>query len=268
MRQRLLACLAGLIASFVLTAEEKSSGGETFDREEFEVEKQKAFVILPNASKTNHQKSIPWVFYAPTFAGVLPSDRDEGWMMERWLNNGIAIAGIDIGESYGSPSGRKTYNAFHKTVVDRFGFDTKACLLARSRGGLMLYCWAVENPEKVRCIAGIYPVCDLSSYPGISKACGAYDMTEGELSENLASHNPIPRLPSLAAAKIPILHIHGAKDKLVPLDANSGALKTEYDRLGGSMQLITVPDQWHNMWRGFFECQALVDFVTTHAKSQ
>ena len=55
---------------------------------------------------------------------------------------------------------------------------TKACLLVRSRGGLMLYNWAVEHPSSVACVAGIYPVCNLDTYPGLKNASAAYGMTE------------------------------------------------------------------------------------------
>ena len=260
--------LLGLVPMPLTPAQEAKEQVPTFSREHFEIEGHKAFVILPAKEITNRDKSIPWVFYAPTFDGRLPSDRDEGWMMQRWLDQGIAIAGIDIGESYGSPSGRASYDSLHSALVKKYHFDPKACLLARSRGGLMLYCWAVENPEKVRCIAGIYPVCDLTSYPGIKKACAAYGMTETELEANLKQHNPIPRIAALAKAQVPIFHIHGDKDKIVPLEANSAALENTYRRLSGSMQLKIAPGQWHNMWRGFFECQELVDFVITNATSR
>jgi len=248
-----------LLSATIATAEEK------FTRQSFEVEGRKAFMILPDADKPKRDGAIPWVFYAPTFHNSLPSDRDEGWMIRRFLDKGIAIAGVDVGESYGSPDGQKIYTALHAHVVEKHEFDKKASLLARSRGGLMLYCWAVENPEKVRCIAGIYPVCDISSYPGLAKACGAYKLTEEQLKEQLDKHNPIPRLESLAKAKVPIFHIHGDKDKVVPLDANSAALVKRYKELGGKAELKIAPDQWHNMWRGFFECEELVEFVISNA---
>ena len=237
------------------------------EREAFKIEGRPAFVILPDADKPKRDGAIPWVFYAPTFDGALPSDRDEGWMMRRFLDRGIAVAGVDVGESYGSPAGQKVYNSLHQHVVKEFGFDKKASLLARSRGGLMLYCWAVNNPEKVRCIAGIYPVCDLTSYPGLAKACGAYGLTEAQLGEQLDQHNPIPRLEALADAKVPIFHIHGDQDKVVPLGANSAALVERYKELGGAARLVISPAQGHNMWRGFFECQALVDFIISNATS-
>jgi len=129
-----------------------------------------------------------------------------------------------------------------------------------------MYAWATENPEKVRCIAGIYPVCDLRSYPGLARACGAFKMTKQELAAALKDHNPVDRLENLAKAGIPILHIHGDADKVVPLDANSATVARRYKTLGGSMRLTVAKNQGHNMWRGFFEYQPLVDFVIANSR--
>ena len=238
---------------------------ESIPRQQIEVAGRQAFVILPEKDKLEPGGAVPWVLYAPTFHKRLPSDRDEGWMIRQFLERGIAVAGVDVGESYGSPDGQKIYSALHAHLVEKHGFAKRASLLARSRGGLMLYCWAVTNPDKVRCIAGIYPVCDLSSYPGIAKACGAYKLTAAELEAQLDQYNPIPRLGPLVKAKVPIFHIHGDKDKVVPLEANSAALVERYQKLGGEAKLVVAPGQWHNMWRGFFECQELVDFVIEHS---
>jgi pimeloyl-ACP methyl ester carboxylesterase len=130
----------------------------------------------------------------------------------------------------------------------------------------MLYCWAVENPDKVRCITGIYPVCNIASYPGLKRACGAYGLTAEELKAQLSKLNPIDRLAPLAKAKVPIFHIHGDKDSVVPLDKNSAIIKERYDKLGGSMTLEIVKGQGHNMWPGWFQSQNLVDFVITNVK--
>ena len=233
---------------------------------QFTVKERPAFVLLPEKKDArSSSKKTPWVFYAPAFEKRLPNPKDEGWMIDGFLAKGIAVAAIDVGESYGSPDGSSLFDALHKHVVENYGFDPKACLLARSRGGLMLYSWASKHPEKVRCIGGIYPVADLRSYPGLAKACGAYEMTEAELAEKLEEYNPIDRLGPLAKAKVPIFHIHGDADKVVPLEKNSAELERRYARLGGSMKLVVAKGQWHNMWRGFFECRELVDFVIGHA---
>jgi len=231
------------------------------ERKKLEVDGHSAFLILPPERKVN---PTPWVLYAPTLGLDLPGEA-ERWMFERFIKVGIAIAGVDVGESYGSPKGRLIFSALHRLLIEEHGLAPHACLLARSRGGLMLYNWAADNPGKVCCITGIYPVCNLVSYPGLESACGAYEMTKQELAAHLAEHNPVDRLAPLAEAQIPLFHIHGDVDQVVPLEENSGLIAKRYKELGGSVRLVVPKDQGHNMWPGFFECQALVDFLIEHA---
>ena len=230
-------------------------------RNTLSVEGHRAFMIQP--SETDLAAPVPWVWYAPTLPG-LPGDL-EVWMFDKFLDAGIAIAGVDVGESYGSPAGRAIYSAFHKELVGKHHFARRACLLARSRGGLMLYNWAAENPESVACIAGIYPVCNLASYPGLDKAQEAYGMTTAELAAALPEHNPIDRLAPLAQAGVPVFHIHGDSDTIVPLEENSGELERRYTALGGPMTLEVVKGGAHDGREGWFKSQELVDFVIGHA---
>ena len=227
--------------------------------EAFQLDGHDAFVILPPGAKSD----IPWVWYAPTLRG-LPA-KSEVWMFEQFLAKGIAIAGIDVGESYGSPTGRGIYQDFYAHLVGKRGFGKKPCLLARSRGGLMLYSWATENPECVGGVAGIYPVCNIASYPGIGRAAGAYGLTAEGLKAELDKHNPIDRLQRLAKAKVPILHIHGDKDGTVPLEANSAELGKRYAAFGGPVEIDVIEGQGHNMWKGWFQSQKLTDFAIASA---
>jgi predicted esterase len=99
----------------------------------------------------------------------------------------------------------------------------------------------------------------------VAKAAEAYGMTEAELNAKMAEHNPIDRIEALAKAHVPIYHIHGDSDEVVPLETNSGELAKRYRQLGGEMTLNVIKGQGHNMWSGWFECQELVDFVIAHA---
>ena len=74
--------------------------------------------------------------------------------------------------------------------------------------------------EAVTCIAGIYPVCDLSSYPRLEKASPAYGMTVDELRRELYKYNPVELLEPLAAAECPF-GISTATRRTVPLEPNS-----------------------------------------------
>ena len=141
------------------------------------------------------------------------------------------------------------------------GYSKKPVLLGRSRGGPMALSWATANPDKVGGFAGIYPVCDIASYPGVERAAGAFDLKPDELKERLKQLNPVDRLERLAKAKLPLFAIHGDIDRVVPLEANSGRVKERYAALGGTTTLIVPPQQGHNMWPGFFQCRELVELV-------
>jgi hypothetical protein len=224
-----------------------------------------AFVILPKGGVTFAEGKRPWVWYAPTFIQNGLPGRELDWLFPQLLQSGFVIAGVDVGESYGNPAGREVFDEFHSQIVKKFSLSSKACLLPQSRGGLMLYNWATEHPEKVQCIGGIYTVCNLASYPGLDKAAPAYGMTRDELSANLKLHNPIDRLASLAKAAVPIFHIHGDSDKIVPLEANSGELIQRYTALGGPGQLITIHGKGHEVCPEFFQSSALLSFFLSHS---
>jgi pimeloyl-ACP methyl ester carboxylesterase len=264
----LLVVLTGgvLVSTGETRAEEKSKPGKEllFPGETFVVKDSTAFVVLPEESL--RQKPQPWIWYAPTLPGL--PDQHEKWMHERFLEAGIAVAGIDVGESYGSPAGRELFTAFHREMTGRRGFATKPVLLGRSRGGLMILNWAVEHPEAVAGIAGIYPVFDFRTYPGLDKAAPAYGISPEELGKASGKHNPIERVASLAKSRVPVFLIHGDVDVVVPLRENSAEFVRRYEAAGAkeSIRLVVAEGQGHNYWEGFFRCQDLVDFAIKQAR--
>lgn len=226
----------------------------------FTVSGHQAFIAMP----ANASSATPWVWYAPTRVGGTPNASND-WLFQHLVDQGIAVAGIDVGESFGSPAGRAIYSTFYDYATTQAGLGSQPCLLAQSRGGLMLYNWAAENADKVSGIAGIYPVCDLRSYPGLATAAPAYGLTAEELEQQLADNNPIDRLAPLAAAGIPIFHIAGDSDITVPLEANSQVLYDRYTALGGQMTLVVVPGKGHEEVPEYFQSTQLLDFLTTTA---
>jgi pimeloyl-ACP methyl ester carboxylesterase len=228
----------------------------------FDVDGRRAFLIRPKGKVVT--SPMPWVWYAPVIGHPNTS---HAWMLKQWLEKGIGMAGVDVGESCGSPQGRRTYTALWETLTTRYKMSDRPCLLPQSRGGPMLYNWAAENPARVACIAGIYTVCDLRSSPGLARACGAYGLSEAELEARLAEHNPIDRLAPLAKAGVPILHLHGDADKVVPLEKHSGELARRYRALNGQVRLIVISGKGHQVCNEFFQCQELVDFVIANCNS-
>ena len=115
-------------------------------------------------------------------------------------------------------------------------------------------------------IAGIYPVGNLTSWPGLPRASKAYGLSEAGLAGACADHNPIDRLAPLAKAGVPLMHIHGDNDTVVPLEKNSGLIKQRYDPLGGRMILEVIEGGGHDMKHHWFQSRSLVDFMIHHAK--
>jgi len=230
----------------------------------FTVGDRPAFLIRPERAAPAADPPAPWIWYAPTLPAYPAAE--ERWMFEQFLAAGIAIAGIDVGESYGSPDGSALFSAFHKHLTEECLMAPRPALLARSRGGLMLYSWAAENPTAVAAIAGIYPVTDLTTFPGIERACAAHKLTADQLADQLAERNPIDRLAPLARLRVPLFHIHGDADQLVPYEANSAELARRYRALDAPVTLLTIPGGRHDMDKLWFQCQELVDFLIEHAR--
>src|SRR6478609_9262195 len=149
----------------------------TLPGETFTVADRPAFVFLPPEAKRTQPQ--PWIFYAPTLPAY--PDEAERWMHEQFLAAGIAVAGVDVGEAYGSPKSLAVFDALYLELTRKRGFAAKPCLFGRSRGGLWVSSWAIANPSRVAGIIGVYPVFDFRTYPGVAKAAPAYGLSPAEL---------------------------------------------------------------------------------------
>ncbi len=239
--------------------------GTTFSAESFRIDGRPAFILWPPEGK--RQQPQPWVMYAPTLP-VYPN-QDELWMFNRLAEAGIAIAGIDVGESYGSSEAEALFTAFYDELTGKLQFAAKPCLLARSRGGLPACNWAINNPDRVAGIAGIYPVFDLRTCPGLEKAARAYGLTKDEFESVLEDHNPISRIHVLAESGVRMLIVHGDADDVVPLKQNGAAVAEAYRHVsqGDAITLIVAKDQGHSAWEGYFQHRGLVKFTINRARA-
>lgn len=233
--------------------------------EVFAVEGRTAFLFTPAADATPTGPR-PWIFYAPTLPAY--PDAAERWMHERFTAAGVAVAGIDSGESYGSPAGVTAMEALHTEMMRR-GYAGRPAFLGRSRGGLWASSWAIAHPDRTAGVGGIYPVYDWRSYPGLEKAAPAYSLTPAELAARAADLCPIERIAVAATGGVPFWIIHGDDDAVVPLGPNSAELQARYEAAGrGDLVTLEVAKgQGHSMWEGFFRCEGLVEFLIARAKA-
>lgn len=258
-----LGCLAVGLAHDRLPA--APPGRLTLPGESFTVADRPAFLFAAAGDPAAAGRR-PWVLYAPTLPAY--PDEAERWMHEQFTRAGIAVAGVDTGESYGSPAAVAVAEALHAEMVRR-GYATKPVILGRSRGGLWAAAFAIAHPEWSAGLAGIYPVYDWRTYPGVEKAAAAYGLPVADLATRAGDLCPIERIDVAARAGIPVCIIHGDQDTVVPLGPNSARLRDRYVALGKGdlVNLIVATGQGHSFWEGFFHCQPLVDFVVARARA-
>lgn len=234
--------------------------------ETFQLNGRHAFVMkAENDATSNGDGGKPWIFYGPTLAPY--PDKAESWMHRQFVEAGVAVAGIDVGEAYGSPHAFPHFEALYQEMLRR-GYSKKPALFGRSRGGLWVSSWAIRHPDRVAGIGGIYPAYDYTTYPGVARAAPVYGVSAEELQQQQERWNPIRRVNVLADADIPVCIIHGTEDKVVPLAPNSGTLQSVYKKADKAnlVELIEAEGQGHSFWEGYFHCQELVDFLIDAAK--
>lgn len=229
------------------------------------IEGRRAYWIKPT-KKVDPDKR--WICVGPFWLAV---EDDKGMVqhrmyVERFLDAGFHVAGVDVGISCGSPRGAEVYQKLYEHLTTQLGLNRRVRLLGQSNGGLISYAWAFRHPESVEKIGGIYPATDFRSWPGLANVINfpepplGYGLTLEELTARAAEFNPIDNLAPLAKAGVKIFHIHGDKDELVPAAANSVALVEKYKQLGGDASLETLPGLGHG-GKEFYESESLVKFL-------
>jgi pimeloyl-ACP methyl ester carboxylesterase len=239
----------------------KKSDWNGFARYDFEIDGRPVLVVTPKTAA----KGKPWVWHGEFFGHKPAPDI-------ALLGKGFHIVYTQISNQFGSPAAVAHWNQVYRVLTEQHGFAKKAALVGVSRGGLYCYNWASQNPDKVACIYGDAPVCDVKSWPmgkghgvgspnEVKNLLAAYDAkTEEELFAKLL--NPIDTLKPLAAAHVPLLHVYGDADEVVPWDENTKIIAERYKELGGEMILISKPGIGHV--HGLDDSTPLIEFMETH----
>ena len=208
-----------------------------FDKYIFNFNGHQAHIVIPKKALAKK----PWVWRA----------RFPDWHTEMdsiLLTEGYHIVYTNTNNMYGSPHAVAIWNQFYQYLTQKQGSNKKVSLEGASRGGLFMYNWAKQNTDKVNCIYAEAPVCDFKSWPGgfgtgigstadwklLKKEYGFSSDAEAKAYRN----NPIDQLDSLAKENIPILHMIGLQDQVVPIDENTIVLVNQYIKLGGAATII------------------------------
>jgi pimeloyl-ACP methyl ester carboxylesterase len=234
-----------------------------FKRHDFVVDGRPVLVVAP---KTN-APGRPWVWHGEFFGHKPNPDL-------ALLGRGFHVVYMSAPDLLGAPAAVRHWDALYRELREKHGFASKPALVGLSRGGLYCYNWAAANPDKVACVYADAPVCDFKSWPGgfgkgkRSDRDWALVLAQyGFKSEEEARaypHNPVDNLVALAAADVPLLHVFGDADEVVPWEENTGVLAQRYQKLGGSITLIRKPGVGHHP-HGLDDSTPIVNFLWEHA---
>ncbi|MBT8038303.1 MAG: alpha/beta hydrolase [Verrucomicrobiae bacterium] len=176
------------------------------------------------------------------------------------LEEGYHVVYCDVIGLLGNPKAVRRWNAYYQLLVEKYGFAKKPVLEGMSRGGMIVYNWAIANPDKVAAIYGDAPVMHVGSWPGFGSRL--LERSYGFKSqEELAAWkgNPIDNLKPLADAKIPIIHVVGDRDKVVPVSENTAIAQKRYQEMGGVFEVIHKKDAGHQ--HGLKDPTPIVEFI-------
>ena len=212
------------------------------------------FIIKPKGPVDPDHR---WIWDSNHFLAIHWSDGGgvvHRYLVERALERGFHVVGVDVGTSLGSPAGAEIYQKFYELIRGKYGLNRRARMIGHSNGGLITLGWAFRHPEQVDRVVGIFPATDLRSWPGVDRVCGpgeitpsglSYGLDRDELETRLTEFNPIDNLQPLAKAGVKIYHIHGTADDVVPIGPNSEEFLRRYKELGGSMELEIIDGGKH-----------------------
>lgn len=226
------------------------SGG--FAMYNFTMDGVRCIVVAPKTAAPGK----PWIWRARFFGHQPQADR-------ALLGKGFHVAYCDVGGLFGSPAAVARWNRFHAYLTTQHGFSTKPALEGMSRGGLIIYNWAAANPTKVACIYGDAPVMDFKSWPGVGGILKVYGFKSKD-EANAYKGNPVDSLAPLAKAGVPILHVVGDADKVVPVSANTAVAEKRYKEMGGQFTVIHKAGVGHHP-HSLKDPKPIVDFVLKYA---
>lgn len=234
-----------------------------FDRYDFEVDGKPVLVVAPKQAAPGR----PWVWHGEFFGHKPAPDI-------ALLGRGFHVVYMRVPDMLGSPEAIAHWSAFYNELTGKYGFAHKAALVGLSRGGLYCYNWAAANPGKVACIYADAPVCDFKSWPG-GKGKGPGSARDwqlvlarygfpGDAAALKYDKNPVDNLAPLAKANVPLLHVYGDADEVVPWEENTGLVAERYRQLGGSITLIAKRGVGHHP-HGLDDPTPIVEFIAQHA---
>ncbi len=225
---------------------------------EFSFNGHDAKIVFPNKMHANKY----WIWRA-RFWGHEPQ------VDKALLEKGFHLVYVDVANLFVNKEAVEIWNQFYKYCIEEYKLNPKVVLEGMSRGGLIIYNWASQNTDKVSCIYADAPVCDIKSWPG-GMFKGAGSTADWELclkaygldTLTVKNYNDIPiyNCIKVAKANIPVIHVYGDADTVVPYEENTALLAKNFRNAGGKIELIAKKGIGHHP-HSLQNPKPIVDFI-------
>lgn len=229
-----------------------------YDCADFTINGKKAKIVKPRRTADGK----PWIWRA-RFWGVEPQTEIA------LLDRGFHLVYCDVAELFGNPEAIDAWNKFY-VLLQKAGLSKKACMEGFSRGGVYVYSWAAQNPDKIACVYVDAPVLDVKSWPGgkgASKGSPAdwdkFKKDYGYTTDSTAltfNGNPIDKVSQIVQGGYPMLHVVGDADDVVPVNENTAIFEQKVLAMGGQIQVIHKPGVNHHP-HSLANPTPIVDFI-------
>lgn len=228
---------------------------EGFERNDFKYLDRDVIVVKPKVAAPGN----PWI-WRPAFFGAFAN------VDTALLHKGFHVVYYDLTHLSGSPKSIRLGNDFYDYIVQKESLSSKVVLEGFSRGGLFVFNWAAENPEKVACIYADAPVCNLLSWPGREienewkNVLDQWELEDGDM--DTFNQNPINKAGILGKYKIPVISVCGDSDEVVPYEENMKIMKDSLLHYGSEVHLILKPGVGHHP-HSLENPKEIVDFIVS-----
>ena len=229
----------------------KKTSFHGFDQYNFPLEGIACRVVIPKKIADGK----PWVWRARFFGHEPQFDI-------AMLNRGYHLVYCDVAGLFGNTEAVSRWNKFYNYLRFEHLFSDRVILEGMSRGGLIIYNWAAKNPGKVAAIYADAPVMDFKSWPKINPTILKVYRFKNEQEAKAYKGNPVDNLAPLAKAGIPIIHVVGMDDKVVPVSENTQVAERRYKKMGGTFKVIRKKGIGHHP-HSLKDPSPIVEFVTS-----
>ncbi|MHB8209282.1 GDSL-type esterase/lipase family protein [Mucilaginibacter sp.] len=216
-------------------------------------------IVKPKFAAKGH----PWVWRARFWGHEPQTDI-------ALLQQGFHIVYCDVVEMLGNDEAIADWNSYYR-LLNKAGLAKKAVMEGMSRGGVYVFNWAAQNPDKVACVYADNPLLNIPSWatkfinkPNVKDDMFLalkkdYDLTTDDDVLNFKG-SPVDKVKQIVKGNYPILILCADADEEVSPQDNTLLFEQKIKELNGNITVMHKPGFKHHP-HSFPNPAPIVDFI-------